>query len=125
MKKFRFRNFPIYKDVREFRLKLKNLIKSNFPKEEQFVLTSQILRAMDSVVLNIAEGADRKTDTDFAHFLNISHTSLNEVVSCLDLAYDDKYIDDKKHIEFLELAEGLANQLTAFRIKLLNDSKEE
>lgn len=122
MKKFRFRKFSIYKDVRGFRLKLKNLIKSKFPREEQFILTSQTLRAMDSVVLNIAEGADRKTDVDFAHFLNISHTSLNEVVACLDLALDDNYINEKEHTEFLELSENLANQLTAFRMKLLKDS---
>ncbi len=74
---------------------------------------------MDSIILNIAEGADRGTDKDFAHYLNISHTSLNEVVACLDLALNNEYITNLEHREFLFKAEKLANQLTAFRKKLL------
>lgn len=95
--------------------------KKEFPKAEQFCLTSQLWRALDSIILNIAEGSDRGTDRDFAHFLNISHTSLNEVVACLDLALNNKYISSSKHQEYLDKSEKLANQLTAFRKKLIND----
>ncbi len=80
-----------------FRGELKKLSKIKFPREEQFCLTSQLWRALDSIILNIAEGADRGTDKDFAHFLNISHTSLNEVVSCLDAALCDGYITPVGH----------------------------
>lgn len=120
MKKFRFRQFPIYQDARKFRKELKLLTKKKFPKEEQYCLTSQTWRALDSIVLNIAEGADRGTDKDFAYYLNNSHTSLNEVVACLDLALDDDYITKQEHQEYLETAERLANQLTAFRKRLLD-----
>jgi four helix bundle protein len=81
-KTFRFRNFQVYKDARNFSKELKKFSKSKFPKEEQFGLLSQLWRALDSVMLNIAEGSDRGTDKDFALFLNRSHTSLNEVVAC-------------------------------------------
>lgn len=121
MKKFRFRNFQVYKDALEFQRELKNLSIKRFPKAEQFCLTSQLWRALDSIILNIAEGSDRGTDKDFAHFLNISHTSLNEVVACLDLALSNKYISIVEHQTYLEKSEKLANQLTAFRIKLLNN----
>src|SRR3989338_8844798 len=90
MKKFRFRNFPVYKDDRIFSREMKELSKVKFPEEEKFGLRSQLWRALDSIILNIAEGADRGTDKDFAHFLNQSHTSLNEVVSCLDAALEDR-----------------------------------
>ncbi len=124
MKKFRFRQFQVYKDALLFQKELKELSKRKFPKEEQFCLTSQLWRALDSIILNIAEGSDRGTDKDFAHFLNISHTSLNEVVACLDLAINTKYITGDEHILCLHKAEYLANQLTAFRMKLLtNPSK--
>jgi four helix bundle protein len=119
MKKFRFRQFQVYKDALVFQKELKFLSREKFPKDEQFCLTSQLWRALDSIVLNIAEGSDRGTDKDFAHFLNNSHTSLNEMVACLDLALNNNYIIDDKHREFLEKAENLANQLTAFRGKLL------
>ena len=119
MKKFRFRQFKIYQDVREFRKEIKSLSKDKFPKEEQFCLISQLRRALDSILLNIAEGSDRGTDKDFAHYLNNSHTSLNEVVACLDVALDDEYITVEDHQKYLGNAEKLANQLTAFRKNLL------
>jgi four helix bundle protein len=120
-KKFRFREFKVYKDVRIFSEELKKISKKKFPKEEQFGLLSQLWRALDSIILNIAEGSDRGTDKDFAHFLNNAHTSLNEVVACLDIAFDRKYILTEEHNYFLEKANLLANQLTAFRKKLLNN----
>lgn len=119
MKKFRFRKFPIYQDALRFRTELKRLSIKQFPKKEQFILTSQIWRALDSIILNIAEGSDRGTDKDFAHYLNFSHTSLNEVVACIDLARLDGYITKEQHSDYLQKAELLANQLTAFRKKLL------
>lgn len=120
-KKFRFREFQVYKDARKFSRDLKDLSKRQFPKEEQFCLTSQLWRALDSILLNIAEGTDRGTDKDFAHYLNNSHTSLNEVVSCLDVALDNKYINDKEHSLCLNEAAHLSDQLTAFRKSLLNN----
>ena len=118
-KKFRFREFKVYKDARMFSLELKSFSKKKFPKEEKFGLLSQLWRALDSIILNIAEGSDRGTDKDFALFLNRSHTSLNEVVSCLDIALDNKYISEDEHAPYLNKAVNLADQLTAFRAKLL------
>jgi four helix bundle protein len=120
MKKFRFREFQVYKDARVFRKELKSFSKFKFPEEEKYCLLSQLWRALDSIILNIAEGADRGTDKDFAGYLNLSHTSLNEVVACLDCALDDEYIDINEHKNLLTKAESIGNQLTAFRNKLLD-----
>jgi len=49
-----------------------------FPKEEQFGLTSQLRRASVSVSSNTAEGSGRNSDVDFAHFLEIAYGSLME-----------------------------------------------
>lgn len=118
-RKFRFREFQVYKDARRFAKKLKDLSRRKFPKEEQFGLTSQLWRALDSIILNIAEGSDRGTDKDFAHFLNNAHTSLNEVVACLDTALDNGYITEEEHKLYLEKAAALADQITAFRRQLI------
>jgi four helix bundle protein len=115
---FRFREFPIYKEAREFRRELKKLSKEKFPKEEQFCLTSQLWRALDSILLNITEGADRYSDTDFSRFLNNALTSVNEAVACLDLALDDEYISSKEYQLYLEKAKNLIKQLKAFSSKL-------
>ena len=51
-----------------------------FPKEEIYVLTSQIKRAADSVSLNIAEGSTGQTNPEFKRFLNMALRSCIEVV---------------------------------------------
>lgn len=117
--KFRFRNFQVYGDTRVFSHDVKKLSKNKFPAEERFCLLAQLWRALDSIILNIAEGADRATDKDFAHFLNTAHTSLNEVVACFDVALDNHYFSEGDHREYLERAGKLADQLTAFRKRLL------
>lgn len=119
---FRFRNFQVYQDARKFCKELKDFSRKKFPKEEQFGLLSQLWRALDSIILNIAEGADRGTDKDFALFLNRSHTSLNEVVSCLDVALDMMYISVLEHNEWLMKSICLVDQLTAFRKYILQNT---
>ncbi len=118
-KKFRFREFPVYQDARKFIIELKQFSKTKFPPDERFGLLSQLWRALDSIILNIAEGADRGTDKDFAHFLNQSHTSLNEVVACLDIALDNEYIKADEHATYLTHAATVSDQITAFRRHLL------
>lgn len=118
-KTFRFRNFKVYKETREVNIQIKTLVKNKFPKEELYALTSQICRALDSIILNIAEGSERGTDKDFAHFLNVANSSLHEVVACLDVAFDNGYIIEKELNDNMKLLEGLAGQLSAFRKSLL------
>jgi four helix bundle protein len=68
------------------------LLTKAFPKEELFGLTSQMRRAAVSVPSNIAEGAARAGDREFAQFLNISRGSLSELETQLLIASDLGYI---------------------------------
>ncbi len=120
---FRFRQFPVYNDARHFRKELKQLSRIKFPKEEQFCLISQLWRALDSIILNIAEGSDRYSDKDFSHFLNNALTSLNEVVACLDCAFDGGYINIEELNKYLSQAENLVRQLKAFISKVRKDNR--
>lgn len=117
---FRFRQFPVYNDVREFRKKLKTISRKKFPKEEHFCLRSQLWRALDSILLNIAEGSERYSDTDFSRFLNTALTSLNEVVACMDAAMDDGYINQHDHDDCMKNADNIYRQLRAFSAKVRN-----
>lgn len=120
---FRFRDFPVYQEARKFRIKAKALSRK-FPVKEQYVLTPQLWRALDSVLLNIAEGSERYSDKDFSHFLNNSFTSLGEVVSCFDLAFDDGYITKKELDDISTDAEALGKQLKAFSAYVRKQRKD-
>ena len=119
---FRFHRFPVYKDARDFRKELKRLIKEKFPKEEKFCLSSQLYRALDSILLNIAEGSERYSDIDFSRFLNMSLTSVNEVMACLDASLDDEYISKEEYRYYMNKIENIYKQLKAFSSKVRKDS---
>lgn len=64
----------------------------DFPKTEQFGLTSQSRRAIVSAVSNIVEGCARNTEADFLHFLDMAFGSLRETEYQLSLAHRLGYI---------------------------------
>ena len=110
---FRFREWDIYKDARSFRSGINKLLKT-FPKEEKYALVDQAKRALNSIVLNVAESANKNTDKDMRVYINRAHCSLDEVVSCLDCALDDNYIVREQHQIALEKASSLAKRLRKF-----------
>jgi len=63
-----------------------------FPKDEKFGLTSQLRRAAVSIPANIAEGAARRSDKEFAHFLSNSQGSASEVETELLIARRLAYV---------------------------------
>ncbi len=66
-------------------------ITQEFPKNEQYGLTSQFRRAAVSVAANIAEGFRKKGKPDKARFLNIAQGSLEECRYFLILTRDLEY----------------------------------
>lgn len=72
---------------------------SKFPQSENYCLTSQTRRAVTSVSLNIAEGDTRASRKEFAQFIRISLGSLIEVDTCLKIAIELKYINQKEYDE--------------------------
>jgi four helix bundle protein len=61
---------------------------ADFPSSEKYGLISQLRRCTVSIPSNIAEGAGRNTDKDFAHFLNISLGSAYELETLLIVSLD-------------------------------------
>ncbi|MFN8253501.1 MAG: four helix bundle protein [Ferruginibacter sp.] len=60
-----------------------NRLTKQFPKEELYILSSQIKRAAGSVSLNIAEGSTGQTNPEFGRFLSYALRSNIEVVGCI------------------------------------------
>ena len=59
---------------------------------QDYGLRNQIQRASVSIMANIAEGFGRRSDKEFANFLNMAHGSVAEVQSHLYVALDLEYI---------------------------------
>ena len=89
-----------------------------FPKEEIYVLTSQIKRAADSVSLNIAEGSTGQTNPEFKRFLNMALRSCIEVVGCLYLAKRRDLIDDVNLEKFKKYCEEIVVMINALKKSL-------
>jgi four helix bundle protein len=58
----------------------------NFRRCKEFILKDQVCRAALSIPSNIAEGAERGSAKDFAHFLNIAKGSCGELRTQLYIA---------------------------------------
>ena len=72
-----------------------------FPNEEKYALTSQVKRSCTSVSANIAEGAGRNTNKDFARFLSIAQGSCFELESHLIVAETLEFIS-KEDLSIME-----------------------
>ncbi len=114
MDTFRFLQFKAYKDAK---LYYKEVIIIS-ERVNNFSFKDQIRRAALSIILNMAEGSAKKSDADFARFLQISIGSLNEVVACIDIMHELKKINDDEYIKLLSNSEELAKQLGGFIRKL-------
>ena len=102
-------------------LELSNVVdqlSDSFPKKEMFSLVSQIKRAADSVVLNIAEGSTGQSTPEFKRFLGIALRSAIEVVSCLFIAKARNYITVDKFKLLYDEYEVLCKMINTFRDSL-------
>ena len=69
-----FRELIVWQKAMNF-VELVYSFSSNFPKEKQYGLTSQLHRAAVSIPSNIAEGQGRSTTKEFIRFLAIARGS--------------------------------------------------
>ena len=75
---------------------------ANFPKEEKYGLAGQIQRAVVSISSNIAEGASRKSEMEFIHFLEIALGSAFELETQLIIANRVGYISGTDITQLLD-----------------------
>src|SRR6478609_320774 len=89
--RFRFEKLEIWQAARALNVEIYRTTR-NFPPAESYGLTSQMRRAAVSISANIAEGAGRNSDRDFAHFLEQAYASAMELASHIFLASDLGFI---------------------------------
>src|SRR5262245_39662258 len=95
-----------------------NQLTKDFPKDELYVLASQIKRAADSVSLNIDEGSTGQSNPEFGRFLGIALRSNIEVVGCIYLAQRRGYIDQERFNKIYKMCEEILVMINSLRNSL-------
>jgi four helix bundle protein len=85
---------------------------------KDYGLRDQVRRAGVSIMANIAEGFGRRSDKEFANFLNIAHGSVSEVQSHLYVALDLRYIEQTKFDQLYSLLDEISRMTLALAQRL-------
>jgi four helix bundle protein len=116
-----YRDLESYKKARDLRI-LISMITKSFPSKEQYLLTSQMIRASRSITANIAEGYGRYTFNDTKNFFVIARGSTAEVLEHCQTALDEAYITKEEFQRTELLCEEIYKLLNGY-ISLLNKQK--
>ena len=77
-------------------------------------LRDQIRRAAISILSNIAEGFESRSDVQFINYLGMARPSAGEVRAQLYIALDQKYISSEQFQNAYELADKTSRQTANF-----------
>jgi four helix bundle protein len=114
-----FRKYDIWTDSIELVDDVYNFAEA-FPNTEKHGLSSQITRSAVSIPSNIAEGASRNSEKDFARFLEIAIGSAFELETQLIIASKRKYLSVSHLEESILKLNSLQKRIYALRRKVLN-----
>jgi len=118
-----FRDYPIWQESVDFATHVYK-ITGEMPWFEKKGLCDQLQRSVVSISSNIAEGASRPTDVDFAHFLDMALGSANEVETQLLIAKNIGYIEDSIYSALKENVSHIERQLGGL-IRLLRSQQHQ
>jgi four helix bundle protein len=85
-----------------------------FSKSKDYGFRDQILRASVSVMNNIAEGIERKSNSEFKQFLFIAKGSCGEIRSMLYLALELQTLSKQEFTDLINLSEDISRLLSDF-----------
>ena len=114
MEVFGYRKLIAYQKVKEVVKRTYKLLKK-FPAEERYAMCDQLRRASVSITSNIAEGINRYSVKEKAHFIEMAYGSLMEVSSRIEIAEDIGYITTEDRINMDELIREEARLLSGLQ----------
>lgn len=117
-----FEELTVYQKARDYRIAIAAIVK-NFPVDEKFRLTDQLIRASRSVTAQIAEGHGRYHYQENSQFCRIARGSLEESHDHLLVALDSEFIDEQAYLELLALKTEVLKLLNGY-INYLQKQKQ-
>ena len=98
MKIERFEDILAWQKAKEITLRVYLLFKEN----KDYGFRDQICKASVSIMNNIAEGFERRSDKEFKHFLFMAKGSCGEVRSMLHVAPELRYINENDYSQLVD-----------------------
>ena len=96
-----------------------------FPREELYVVTSQLRRAILSVPANIVEGYARNRSKVFLNHLEIAYASLAEAKYFIYFSFTRNYINQREYKDIIQDADEISRMLwssiTTVSLRINND----
>jgi len=114
---FKFEKLDVWQKAIDLSFDVHQLTRE-FPREELYILTSQIKRAADSVALNIAEGSTGQSNPEFKQFVGYAIRSAIEVVSCLYIGKRREIIKEDNFKKLYSETQSIVRMLQALRKSL-------
>ena len=114
MEVFGYRKLIAYQKAKEVVNRIYKLLKK-FPSEERYAMCDQLRRASISISSNIAEGVNRYSVKDKAHFIEMAYGSLMEVSSQFEIAEGLGYITSDDRLSMDHLVEEVARLLSGLQ----------
>ena len=108
-----FKELNVWKEAKDFSISVYK-VTMNFPKSEVYGITSQINRAAVSISSNIAEGAGRNSNKDFARFVHIALGSSFELETQLIIALELNFIEQSSYNSLIEKLNKIQKMLVNF-----------
>ena len=121
MKSSDFRDLIVWQKSMSLAKEVYMLVKQ-LPREETYVLSDQMRRAVVSVPSNIAEGHGRDSVKEFVRFLSVARGSLRELSTQLELCLLCNYLDKNSVQDANSLIVEIDKMLTALSSKLTTEN---
>ena len=93
-------------------------VTGNFPANEKYGIVSQMTRAAVSIPSNIAEGAGRNSNKDFANFLCIAIGSIFELHTQIAICEQIGYINEETTKQLEQQIYTLQQQITTYKQRI-------
>ena len=107
-----FRNYDVWNAGVDFSVHVYELTEQ-FPRKELYALCDQLQRASVSIPSNIAEGCSRRSQNEFAYFLEISLGSSYEVETQMEIARRLKYVKEEQFEDIITEVQSIEKRLTS------------
>ena len=114
-----FRNYKVWQDAVDYATKVYK-VTVEMPWFEKKGLCDQLQRAAVSISSNIAEGAAKPSDVEFAHFLDTALGSAFEVETQLQIAKNVGYINEELYNNLLVDINDIERQINGLISTLRN-----